>query len=459
MPALRLYNSLSRQIEEIAPIDGKTVRLYTCGPTVYNFAHIGNLRTYVSVDLLMRTLRFLGQDVKHVMNFTDVDDKTIRGSREAGVPLKEFTQQYAVRFNEDLDALHIKRPDKQPFATDHIADMIALVETLLAKDLAYATADGTVYFRIDAFPNYGCLAHLDREGLQAGARVSQDEYEKEGVGDFALWKAWAEADGDVGWDSPWGRGRPGWHLECSAMSKAYLGDTFDLHAGGEDLCFPHHENEIAQSEGASGKPFVRHWMHAAHLHVDGRKMSKSLGNLYTVADIVAKGYEPRHLRYGLLAGHYRKNLNFMWKSLDDAKVALQRIDEWRRRFPADATAEAGNSEPSRRFLDAFTAALCEDLNLPAALGAVFDYIKETNRLLDTGEAVPDLAVTWAHAETVLGFGDEAITIPAEVQTCLDQRAAARAAKDFAKSDELRDAIIAFGWQVKDTKDGQEITKL
>jgi len=304
--ALRIYNTLSQTVEPLEPLEPGRVRFYTCGPTVYNYAHIGNFRAYVFEDVLRRALKFCGFQVVQVMNLTDVDDKTIRGAIAEGVDLDTFTRRYKEAFFADLKALRIEPAEHYPAATDHIPEMIALVERLLAKGHAYRAEDGSVYFRIASFPNYGRLARLDRAGLRPGARVAQDEYAKDDAADFALWKAWDAADGAVRWDSPWGPGRPGWHLECSAMSMKYLGPTFDLHTGGIDNLFPHHEDEIAQSEAANGQPFVRYWMHCAHLVVDGRKMSKSLGNFHTLRDLIAKGYSGREIRYLLASAHYRQ---------------------------------------------------------------------------------------------------------------------------------------------------------
>jgi cysteinyl-tRNA synthetase len=316
MTEIQLFNTMTRAVEPLRPLAPPRVSLYVCGPTIYNFGHIGNFRTYVAVDLLRRALRHFGYQVDHVMQFTDVDDKTIRGAREQGVPLREFTTTFREAFLADAKTLNIELPERTPNATDHIPKMVELIAQLVEKGAAYASEDGSVYFRIAAFPKYGCLSHLDLANLVAGARVSQDEYEKEGVGDFVLWKKWTAADGDVGWDSPWGKGRPGWHIECSALSMEHLGPEIDIHGGGTDLRFPHHENEIAQSEAATGRTFVRSWFHVEHLLVDGQKMSKSLGNMHTVRDVLARGYTGRELRYALLSGaHYSKNLNFTWQGM------------------------------------------------------------------------------------------------------------------------------------------------
>ena len=400
------------------------------------------------------------------MQFTDVDDKTIRGSREAGVPLRDFTATFRQAFLEDAATLNIERPERTPNATDFIPAMVRLIATLVDKKAAYLSEDGSVYFRIAAFPRYGCLCHLDLENLVPGARVSQDEYEKQGVGDFVLWKKWTPADGDVGWDSPWGKGRPGWHIECSALSMEHLGPELDLHAGGVDLRFPHHENEIAQSEAATGRPFVRHWFHVEHLMVDGDKMAKSLGNMYTVREVVARGFTGRELRYALLAGaHYSKNLNFTWQGMADAKAAVARIDEWRKRL-ADLAADSGAGEttfpPLAEFRAAAEKALAHDLNVNDAIGHLFQLIRETNKAIDAGTFLPATAAevlrAWADLDAVLGLGEGQTAIPPEVQALVERRAAARAAKNFGESDATRKEIEALGWKVKDTAKGQEISR-
>ena len=461
----KLYNSMTRAVEPLKPLDpaGKRVSLYVCGPTIYNYGHIGNFRTYVAVDLLRRALKHFGFQVDHVMQFTDVDDKTIRGSREKNLPLKEFTAIYRKAFLEDAKTLNIEIPERTPDATDYIPSMVALIQKLIDKKAAYVSDDGSVYFRIASFPKYGCLCHLDLSSLISGARVNQDEYEKEGVGDFVLWKKWVEADGEVGWASPWGKGRPGWHIECSALSMDHLGPEIDIHGGGVDLRFPHHENEIAQSESATGLPFVRSWFHVEHLLVDGQKMSKSLGNMYTVRDVVARGFTGRELRYALLSGaNYAKNLNFTWQGMDDAKTALSRIDEWRKRIK-EAAAGGRTSEQegdTLNLLPAINEAIAHDLNINELLGQLFTWIRTSNKALDaktlshTDALAYDQA--WLQLDTILGLGDATVSIPDEVQALLDQRAAARAGKDFAKSDELRKAIEALGWKVKDTAKGQEL---
>ena len=456
--AMQVFNSLTRRVEPLEPLAENTIRLYTCGPTVYNFAHIGNFRAYTFEDILRRVVQFNGMKIKQVMNLTDVDDKTIRGANAAGVALTDYTKTYKDAFFADLKVLNIQPAEVYPAATDHIPEMIALVEKLVEKGVAYKSDDGSVYFAVTKFPGYGKLAHIDFDHQRTGARCAADEYDKENVGDFALWKAWEESDGPVGWDSPWGRGRPGWHIECSAMSMKYLGETFDLHTGGIDNLFPHHENEIAQAEAATGKEFVKTWMHCAHLRVNGEKMSKSLGNFFTLRDLLDKGWKGREIRYVLVNAHYRQGLNFAFSALEDARRALERIDRC-----VDALAARANDEPAPAFaqeaLDAFTAAVNDDLNTPKAFAALFDLVRQVNASGTCSKAVLDV---FRKMDSVLGvvfFGKaEKTEVPAEVQALLDARAAARAAKNWAESDRLRDEIAAAGWAVKDSKDGQTVTK-
>ena len=468
---MHIYNSLSRTKEELRPIEPGHVKFYTCGPTVYNFAHIGNFRAYTFEDILRRVILYNGLRVTQVMNLTDIDDKTIRGAQEKGVPLKSFTKPYIDAFFDDLKALNIQPAEHYPAATDHIPEMIVLIAKLFERGLAYTSEDGSVYFSVDKLPGYGKLARLDRQNLRAGARVAQDEYEKESYGDFALWKAWDEGDGDVAWDSPWGRGRPGWHLECSAMSMHYLGETFDLHTGGIDNLFPHHENEIAQSEGATGKPFVTYWMHCAHLRVNGEKMSKSLGNFFTLRDLIEKGWSGREIRMVLINGHYRQPLNFTFDALEAARTALARIDEC-----VDALEEcAGGAAPAEGLpawavetRDAFTVAVNDDLNIPEAFAALFALVRGSNSALRDGKlSAADAAALLAlfdRMDSVLGvirFGRAARTdaVPAEITALVEARAAARAAKEWAESDRLRDELAAKGWEVRDSKEGQKLKKL
>jgi cysteinyl-tRNA synthetase len=460
--ALRFFNTYSRQIEEFQPLANKKIDIYTCGPTVYSRAHIGNFRAYIFEDLLQRHLEARGFKVHRVMNITDVDDKTIRGAREANVPLQKFTQQFKDAFFEDAQVLRIKRADEYPSATDqrYIDKMIAMIGALISKGLAYQADDKSVYYRINKFPNYGHLAHFNLDELQATGRVKNDEYDKEHIGDFALWKAWDEQDGDVKWDSPWGLGRPGWHIECSAMATTILGDQIDIHCGGVDNIFPHHEAEIAQSEGVTGKKFVNYWLHCAHLLVDGQKMAKSLGNFYAVPDVLAKGYTGRELRYALLRVHYRTQLNFTWDGMKEARESLSRIDGWLQRLrevDGDKIAKVDN-QLGHEFEDA----LDDDLNISAALGFLFETIRETNRAMDESKLDAKTPAAWLNwwnrINNVLCFEADASELPAEVAKLAEARMQARLAKDFRKSDELRDKLNALGWEARDTKDGQKITR-
>jgi cysteinyl-tRNA synthetase len=467
--AIRLFNTYSRSLEEFRPIDpaGREVKMYTCGPTVYSHAHIGNFRAYVFEDLLQRHLELRGFNVRRVMNITDVDDKTIRGSREANVALAEFTAPFKKAFFDDLDTLRIKRADSFPEATDprELAKMIEMIGTLMERGLAYQAEDKSIYFRINKFPDYGKLAHFDLTELRSTGRVKSDEYDKENIGDFALWKAWDEADGAVKWESPWGAGRPGWHIECSAMATQLLGDQLDIHCGGVDNIFPHHEAEIAQTEGCTGKKFVRYWLHCAHLMVEGQKMAKSLGNFYTLRDVIAKGYSGREVRYALMRVHYRAPLNFTWEGMEEARVALARVDDWVRRL-GDKTGEEENVQrptPNvQRPMEEFEAALDDDLNISGALGVLFDTIRETNRQIDGGEIGASEAKAWlewwGRVDQVLAISGEETSLPDEIAALAEARVQARLAKEWRKSDELRDELAARGWEARDTKDGQKITR-
>ena len=441
--------------------------MYTCGPTVYDYAHIGNFRAYVFEDILRRYLQFCGFRVKQVMNLTDVDDKTIQGARLAGISLNEYTRPYKNSFFSDLSTLNIQTAEYYPAATDHIPEMIALIAGLIGKGCAYPAPDGSVYFSISKFPRYGRLAHLDREGLRPGARVGQDEYEKENAADFALWKAWQENDGDVGWDSPWGKGRPGWHIECSAMSMKYLGESFDLHTGGIDNIFPHHEDEIAQSEAATGRQFVKYWMHCAHLVIDGRKMSKSLGNFYTLRDLIQKGFSGREIRYGLLSAHYRQTLNFTMSALDAARSSLRRLDEFAERLQtfAGSTNATNGGIPDwvEGALKKFRAAMDEDLNVPVALSAIFDLVHEGNRKMDIAPIPAEEALgalkALAGMDCVLGvLKHDEIKPESVVNELAQQRQNARKAKNWAEADRLRKEIEAKGWIVQDAADGFKLKK-
>jgi cysteinyl-tRNA synthetase len=467
---MRFFNTYSRQLEEFTPRDPgpRKVDMYTCGPTVYSRAHIGNFRAYIFEDLLQRHLESRGYQVHRVMNITDVDDKTIRGAREAGVPLQKFTAQFKDAFFHDIDTLRIKRADEFPAATDqrYIDRMIAMIGTLISRGLAYQAEDKSVYYRINKFPNYGKLAHFDLTQLQSTGRVKHDEYDKEHIGDFALWKAWDEDDGDVKWDSPWGPGRPGWHIECSAMATALLGDQIDIHCGGVDNIFPHHEAEIAQSEGVTGKQFVRYWLHCAHLLVDGQKMSKSLGNFYTLPDVLEKVYTGREVRYALMRVHYRAPLNFTWEGMKEARESLGRIDDWLERLHGIAKEENAQCSTlnAQHPIDGsqFDKALDDDLNISGAFGFLFETIRETNRAMDHNELDAGRAAAWLHwwkrINEVLDLEKHDGAVPADIAKLAEARAQARLAKDFRKSDELRDELSARGWELRDTKEGQKLTR-
>lgn len=466
---MKVFNSLTRRDEPLAPIADNTIRMYTCGPTVYNFAHIGNFRAYTFEDILRRAIQFNGMRVKQVMNLTDVDDKTIRGANAANVPLTDYTKTYKEAFFADLKKLNVQPAEVYPAATDHIPEMISLVEKLIDKGVAYKSDDGSVYFAVTKFPGYGKLAHIDFDSQRTGARCAADEYDKENVGDFALWKAWEPSDGPVGWDSPWGRGRPGWHIECSAMSMKYLGETFDLHTGGIDNLFPHHENEIAQAEAATGKEFVKTWMHCAHLKVNGEKMSKSAGNFFTLRDLIEKGWSGREIRYVLVNAHYRQGLNFAFSALEDARKSLARIDtcvDALERLAGGAGAGGPVPEFAQNALAEFTAAINDDLNTPKAFAALFELVRHANAWMQGGDVPPASAAAilgvFRRMDSVLGvifFGkSEKAEVPPEIQALLNQRSEARKAKNWAESDRIRDEIAAAGWVVKDSRDGQSATR-
>jgi cysteinyl-tRNA synthetase len=470
--AVKFYNTLSRSLEEFVPLDpaGKSVGMYCCGPTIHDFAHIGNFRTFVFTDLLRRYLEFRGYAVKHVMNITDVEDKIIKRVREAKTTLRDYTGKYEAAFLEDLKTLGCKSPSVMPRATEYIPQIIALIEKLIARGIAYQAADGSVYFSIDKYRGCGCkygqLVNLNFDGMRVGERVASDEYEKESLADFALWKSRVPDDGEVFWDSPWGQGRPGWHIECSAMSMDVLGTSFDIHAGGEDLMFPHHEDEIAQSEGAGvqapGQKFVKYWLHGSHLLVEGKKMSKSLGNFFTLRDLLGKGFNGREIRYLMISAHYREQFNFTLDGLSGAKTALARIDECllKLRELAGQTTATGDSDLTKRF----TEALDEDLNVSAAWGVVFEWVRETNRKLAANELTPTQAATelkaWETIDQVLGIGAKATDeVPAALLALLEERQAARKAKDFKRSDAIRDELKAKGWVIEDTPKGPRLKKL
>ena len=455
---MKLFNTLSRQKEEFVPLDPPRVGMYTCGPTVYNFAHIGNLRAFMFEDLLRRYLEYKGYKVTHVMNITDVEDKIIRTVRETGKSLQEFTEFYTQEFFRDLTTLNILRAHVVPRATETIPGMVALIGKLIEKQHAYVGDDGSVYFSIKSFPEYGKLAHLQMEDLQLGARVKHDEYAKESVADFALWKAWVEADGDVKWDSPWGPGRPGWHIECSVMSMAHLGESFDIHCGGEDLVFPHHEDEIAQSEAATGRTFVKYWLHNAHLLVEGKKMSKSLGNFFTLRDLLAKGWTGREVRYVLLSAHYRDPLNFTFDGLQAARPALQRMDEFLLKMQALAgTTMAPEIDNLKSKIEN---ALDDDLNISGALGVLFEFIRDGNKRIILPAEAAGIWGTWQRLDGILGLGLPVRSeVPAEVLGLVEERQVARKAKNFKRSDEIRDQLKGLGWMIEDTPQGARAKRI
>ncbi len=458
---IRLYNTLTRQKEEFKPIQAGKVGMYTCGPTVYDYAHIGNFRAFLFEDLLKRWLEYRGFQVTHVMNLTDVDDKTIKGSQKQGKKLREYTDFYAAAFFEDIKALNIKLANFYPRATDHIPEMVALIKKLLEKGVAYCSEDGSVYFAIKKFPQYGKLSHLQVEELKAGARVSQDEYAKEQAQDFALWKAWTIEDGDVFWETELGKGRPGWHIECSAMSMKYLGETFDIHCGGVDNIFPHHENEIAQSEAATGKQFVHYWMHNEHLLVEGKKMAKRLGNYYTLRDLLAKGLDPLAIRYLLLSTHYRAQFNFTFEALEAAKKAVERLANVQRRLQ-EANGKGGSAELRQLVATVqrcFRDAMDDDLNVSVALASLFDFVREINNLLDQNainktEAAEINALILAF-DTVLGVIPKAQeeALPPEAAELIRKREEARKAKDWKTADAARAQLKAMGIVIEDTPQG------
>ena len=457
---------MSRKKEELVPLDGKKVQMYTCGPTVYNYAHIGNFRAYMFEDLLRRYIQFSGFDVEQVQNLTDVDDKTIRHSIAEGKSLKEFTAKYIDAFFNDLNILNIEPAEHYPAATDYIPQMIEMIQVLIDKGYAYQSEDGSVYYRIDKFEKYGCLARLDREGMRSGARVSQDEYEKDNLGDFALWKAYVEKDGDVFWESPWGRGRPGWHIECSAMSTTILGESFDLHTGGVDNIFPHHDDEIAQSEAVSGKTYSKYWMHCGYLIVDGKKMSKSLGNFYTMQDLLDKGYNGREIRYELLATHYRQALNFTFSSLEANRAALSRLDEFYLSLKDCAANETVAAELpiwASRARDQFVREMDDDMNISGALATIFEIVHTGNIELKESKISSNQAVAvlqlWSELDAVLGLLIPAEEeIPSDIIDLAELRMNARTKKDWSESDRLRDEIVSKGWLIKDASEGYKLRK-
>jgi cysteinyl-tRNA synthetase len=462
---VRLHDTLSGETRPLEPLEAGHVRMYSCGPTVYGPVHIGNFRSFLYADLLVRYLRYRGLRVTWVMNITDVDDKIIRGAAAAGIGIDELASRWLAKFLEDARALRMTPPDVLPRATEHIDDMAALTATLLEKDHAYRTDDGSIFFRISSWPAYGKLARLDPEEMRVGERVEADEYAKDDVRDFALWKA--PKPGEPSWETAVGAGRPGWHIECSAMAMKHLGPSFDIHTGGVDLIFPHHEDEIAQSEAATGKPFVRTWLHCAHLQMSGTKMAKSTGNIARVGDLLEAGVDARALRYALISVHYRASLNYSSDSLAAAAAAVERLDALVAALAAYR--EDGPDDPElpgvlEAATSAFDSALGDDLNISAGLGALFDLVRDLNRRIDArslSTADAARATDWLrHVDTVLGvLPDEADDLEPELARLLDERVAARAARDWAASDRLRDELAARGISVEDTRDGQRWRRL
>ncbi len=484
---LRLFNTLTGQLDALAPSDGKALRMYACGPTVYDYGHIGNFRTFLHIDILRRFLGLIGISVRHVMNITDVDDKIIRNAASAGIPISQYTPPFAEAFFQDLDALRVQHPEQIARATEHIPQMVELIERLAQVGAAYKTDDGSWYFRLKSFPEYGKLSKKDLAGIADGARVDLDEYEKDSARDFALWKA--AKPGEASWDTSIGRGRPGWHIECSAMAMEYLGDSFDLHAGGEDLMFPHHENEIAQSETATHKPFARHWMHVRFLLVDGRKMAKSEGNFYTLRDLLLKGYRASAIRMALISVPYRHQLNFTFDGLAEATKAVERLRTFHERLRSNGFASGEN--PALQALakerqNEFMEALANDLNTADARAAIFELVRAANTAIDEGrllsadrdailavlkdfDAVFDVledrddeptrrAIEWAQ-----GSGREADIHPEllareslnheTVEALIAERIEAKKRRNFSRADQIRNELAEKGVILEDTKDG------
>lgn len=487
---LQLFNTLSGKVEEFQPLEDNLVRMYACGPTVYDYGHIGNFRTFVVVDTLRRFLKQSGYQLKHVMNITDVDDKIIRNGAREGVTVQEYTRKYKQAFLEDSDSLNIEHPEFMVNATDHIPEMAHFIAGLRDKGFAYATEDGSYYFRIASFPEYGKLSKKDFSGMEDGARVDVDEYEKDNARDFALWKA--PKPGEAMWETEIGPGRPGWHIECSIMSMKYLGESFDIHAGGEDLIFPHHENEIAQSESMTGKPFAHFWVHSRFLLVEGEKMSKSAGNFYTVRDLILMGHKPSSIRFLLMSVPYRKQLNFTFDGLTQASNSVERLRNFKLRLQTSHWPEGANPaicEMARKTSDEMRAALNDDLNTARVLGAMFDLVRDVNGAADAGEVrrddIPQMlkaveqfdeiyavledddapkvraTVEWAKAE---GLSDKissaaaeiaksAALLDADVEKLVAEHSHARKARDFARSDAIRNQLAEQGILLENTKDG------
>ncbi len=491
-PAMHLYNTMSQRVEELTPADGKALRMYACGPTVYDYGHIGNFRTFLQVDVLRRSLKLLGTDVRHVMNITDVDDKIIRNATAAGVDIDAYTKKYQEAFFEDLDALQVERPEVIARATEHIPSMVKLIERLAAEDIAYRAEDGSWYFRIARFPEYGKLSKKDFAGIEDGARIDVDEYEKDSARDFALWKA--PKPGEHQWDTTLGPGRPGWHIECSAMAMEYLGESFDLHGGGEDLMFPHHENEIAQSESATHRTFARHWFHVRFLLVEGRKMSKSEGNFYTLRDLLLRGYKASAIRMLLISVPYRQQLNFTFEGLAAETIAVERLRTFRDRvvttkWPTRAATDKAGGQMQALAQETrakFRAALADDLNTAEARAAIFEMVRAVNGRADAGqffaEDVPGIleamrefdqvfavledhdaewtkfTLDWAEREGKLDQASPEVlatrgVTDAQIQALVEERDQSKRKRDFKRADELRNQLSGMGILLEDSKDG------
>lgn len=460
---LRFYNTLTQQVEDFAPMDGKTVRMYTCGPTVYNYVHIGNLRTFTFQDILRRWLKARNYELYHVMNITDVEDKIIRSAMQEGKTLSEYTAVYEKAFLEDAASLRLQKPERLVRATEHVAEMADAITVLTEKGFTYRS-DGSIYYRIAKFPDYGKLSHLDLGGIKAGARVDVDEYDKADARDFVLWKA--KKDNEPSWDTPIGDGRPGWHIECSVMAMKYLGETLDIHAGGIDLIFPHHENEIAQSEAITGKTFARLWLHSEHLIVEGQKMSKSAGNFFTLRDLLSMEdkFSPEAIRYLLASVPYRKKLNFTFDQLRAAATSINRLRSYKLRVDTETFGDGTNEQVEARSAEALTrfeGSLDDDLNTAEALAAIFEYVRETNSAMDSGEfkagnvsSAKNLLMRFDSIFDVVEPSETETGVSAgEIEALIAERQQARKQKQFGRSDEIRAELLERGVILEDTKEG------
>ncbi|MDP4012501.1 MAG: cysteine--tRNA ligase [Candidatus Nanoarchaeia archaeon] len=451
---LKFYNTLTRKIEEFKPLNKSKVNIYSCGPTIYSYVHLGNLRAFLFYDLLRRYLKYKGFKVKQVMNITDVDDKTIKGANDEKMSLKEFTEKYEKLFFEDLKKLNVETFEYYPRATEHIKEMVKIVQILLKNGYAYKTDDG-IYFSVAKFDSYGNLTGQKLKQIEAGIRIKKDEYDKEEAHDFALWKFWDETDGDVFWETEVGKGRPGWHLECSAMSMKYLGKTLDIHTGGIDLIFPHHQNEIAQSEASTGKPFVNYWMHNEHLMVEGKKMSKSLGNLYTLKDLEKKGYNPKVIRYELISSHYRQRSNFTFKGLDASKNAIDKLTNFVELSKGKKDGEI-IGELIKKAKTKFEEAMDEDLNISEGLAVIFEFVKEANKI-GAGKKACKAIMEFDEVLGILSYEKE--DVPEEIKEIAKEREEARTKKDWKTSDKLRDEIKNKGYSIEDLDTGYRLKKI